>query len=830
MIASKPLSNAPLDPSVVIPTKSPLNTSINKVSPVLTSTNFNNITPLAAGAKSTFTYPYTSAPEAFFGQNIFFSATIKAADGKGNPTGTVSLFDGDKQLGDPAKLNSDGTATFNIANLTIGTHMIKQAYSGDDTFATSNNTFPEIVNPARTNITINSSTTNPATVGQNITFTNKVNAIDAGAGTPTGAVTFYDGNNKLQDVTLDNQGVATFTTTLGVGKHNIREVYTGVGNFQSSETALDQTINNPLSGIKFDNAISANPVVVGQAVTFTSTITATDPNLGKPTGKVSFYDGDTLLKDVDLQDGVATYSTTLGLGTHSIKEIYSGDNNFASVTTDPIVETINKDSAKITTTALPDTSNPTSIILKTTVAGNAGVANPTGVVSFFEGDKKLGEANLDQGVASLKINLTPGKHTITEVYAGDNSFNTANGTLDATINANNAAITTTSSAATSTYGQNITFISTVTPGTTGISTPTGKVNFFDGDTLLSEGTLDAKGVASFTTNKLSTGKRNIKAVYAGDNNFLTITSTPLNETINPISTVITATTSNPTAIAGRNILFTSTVTNNSNSAGNPTGTVTLFDGTNKLGTADLKNGIATFNIANLGVGKHNITQTYTSSDGNFNNSTSAAIGETVVQGVFNIENYLNLLVDKGSNLIDLLFDEKYYLANNADVAAAVAKGQVKSGLDHFLKYGEAEGRDPSIIFSNSLYLIENPDVATAVNKKQFNSGLDHFQKNGLYERRDLRMLNFDEGWYLASNPDVKAAVDKGQYRYGYEHYLKFGQQEGRNPSPDFDEAYYLANNPDVKAAVAQGTYQSGFEHFAVTGRSEGRGGVAPIPA
>ena len=39
-----------------------------------------------------------------------------------------------------------------------------------------------------------------------------------------------------------------------------------------------------------------------------------------------------------------------------------------------------------------------------------------------------------------------------------------------------------------------------------------------------------------------------------------------------------------------------------------------------------------------------------------------------------------------------LFNEKAYLANNPDVAKAVAQGQFKSGLDHYLQYGRNENR------------------------------------------------------------------------------------------------------------------------------------------
>ena len=38
------------------------------------------------------------------------------------------------------------------------------------------------------------------------------------------------------------------------------------------------------------------------------------------------------------------------------------------------------------------------------------------------------------------------------------------------------------------------------------------------------------------------------------------------------------------------------------------------------------------------------------------------------------------------------FDEAFYLASNPDVAAAVARGEFSSGLEHFQLFGQAEGR------------------------------------------------------------------------------------------------------------------------------------------
>jgi hypothetical protein len=89
------------------------------------------------------------------------------------------------------------------------------------------------------------SSSNPSTVGQPVTFTATVTATSAGTGSPTGTVTFMDGSTVLaKNVQLVN-GVATcMTTTLGKGKHKITVVYSGDTDFlASTSSVLTETVH-----------------------------------------------------------------------------------------------------------------------------------------------------------------------------------------------------------------------------------------------------------------------------------------------------------------------------------------------------------------------------------------------------------------------------------------------------------------------------------------------------------------------------------------------------------------------------------------------------------
>jgi hypothetical protein len=74
-----------------------------------------------------------------------------------------------------------------------------------------------------------------------------------------------------------------------------------------------------------------------------------------------------------------------------------------------------------------------------------------------------------------------------------------------------------------TAGQNVTLTATVTGPSGNTTTPTGTVNFMNGATTIGTGTLSA-GIATYATTSLPVGSDSITAVYLGDTNFSTSTS------------------------------------------------------------------------------------------------------------------------------------------------------------------------------------------------------------------------------------------------------------------------------------------------------------------
>jgi hypothetical protein len=94
-------------------------------------------------------------------------------------------------------------------------------------------------------------------------------------------------------------------------------------------------------GTFLSTASSCNPCTFGQPVTFTTTVRATFPFVGMPSGTVTFKDGNKTLGTSPLVNGQATFTaSSLSVGKHRIGALYSGDSNFNPNQAAPILQKI----------------------------------------------------------------------------------------------------------------------------------------------------------------------------------------------------------------------------------------------------------------------------------------------------------------------------------------------------------------------------------------------------------------------------------------------------------------------------------------------------------
>ena len=228
-------------------------------------------------ADTTTTSLVSSASTSVRFQPVTFTALVTADyPGGGTPTGTVTFMDGATTLG-TSTLDGTGTAALTIDNLPVGDHTaITAIYSGDPNF--SGGTSPaidQVVNLDNTTIVLTSSP-DPSTYGQSITFTVTVQPVPPGyvgpPPPPTGTVTIFDPISPLVTYVLGpfalpNNGKLTIKTKIlpaSLNAEEITAVYSGDATYAMNSVTINQIISRDFTTTSVTS--TANPSVAGQAV------------------------------------------------------------------------------------------------------------------------------------------------------------------------------------------------------------------------------------------------------------------------------------------------------------------------------------------------------------------------------------------------------------------------------------------------------------------------------------------------------------------------------------------------------------------------------------
>jgi len=356
-----------------------------------------------------------------------------------------------------------------------------------------------------------------------------------------------------------------YDQTTGLGSVNIANLVNGwnTASFAATTTTLQL---NPLTAVH------------GSGITATATVTS---GTGTPTGNVSI-NGSTVNGSVGegaLANGVITkVFNNLPGGSYSVQAHYAGDGSHAE-----------SDSAPVSVTVSPETSTEQIVVktydqntgafdtvtsaqygslflIRANIAGASGFGTPTGSATLALDGQPLDagtyQLNGEGAVEGQTINLLGGPHTITATYAGDVSFKASSlsnpfivtpmamscqqlflnttvlrpgWNLDLTLYANAAPNT-------SIYGY-------VPNGTT--LPPTGTISFYSGASLLA-GPLPVTGTggavlpptgaannyslpsatafAVVQASQLPNPLQPITAVYSGESNHASCTSSPITVT------------------------------------------------------------------------------------------------------------------------------------------------------------------------------------------------------------------------------------------------------------------------------------------------------------
>ncbi len=606
-------------------------------------------------ADTTTTSVTSSQGTTAFGQSVTFTANVTAdAPGTGTPTGLVTFYADGFVIGTAQPLAGDGSASVTVNALAVGSPTITAQFSSADNFfdsSTSGN-LTQAVTPAATTVSLASSNAS-AVFGQPVTVTATV-APAAGSAVPTGTITFLDTGVAIgSPVAVDGFGHAAITMPFALGSHPLTADFDNTdGNFVTSTTAAPLAQSVAQDTVTVGVAASTTTPVHGQPLTITATVAAAAPGTGTPTGTVTFLVDTVPVGTGTLSGGVATFTTSsLATVPHDLTVTYAGDSEFlAGASADHAVDvTVGQAATTLTMGATTGTSYGATATFTATVAAVApGVGVPTGTVTFYaDGNtaSPLGTATVDgSGMATLATSvLMIGNHAITATYAGDGDFltSTVGSAATQTVVASSTTTTLSQLSSNSQYNTPAHLAATVAPVAPGGGTPTGIVDFFDGQTLLGTGTL-VGGQATLAAWGLSVGAHSVRAVYTGDqaNNYLTSASTIATHTVALGSTTAGLTSSvNPSAV-GQQVTFTAAVASSFGVYGAGVapigGTFTFYDNGVSIGTAAVDStGHATFATAALAVAGHPITATY-GGDAHYATSTASAVTQTVQQGTVTV--------------------------------------------------------------------------------------------------------------------------------------------------------------------------------------------------
>ena len=218
-----------------------LGAGTHDVAAIYTSTNGTFVTSTGhvsqvVNAASTSLALSSSKNPGIWGQSTRFTANVTNTATSRVPAGTVQFRIDGNDFGGLLALDSKGGVTTPWINLVAGNHIVEAVFTGTNgNFLTSSRTITQVINANNTSTTITSSK-NPSTVGQSVTFTASVKNVSFSTLVPTGSVQFkVDGADVGAPVVL-SAGKATFTTAgLSKGTHTISAVFTSSSvNFQGS--------------------------------------------------------------------------------------------------------------------------------------------------------------------------------------------------------------------------------------------------------------------------------------------------------------------------------------------------------------------------------------------------------------------------------------------------------------------------------------------------------------------------------------------------------------------------------------------------------------------
>ncbi|MEK6281956.1 MAG: Ig-like domain repeat protein [Acidobacteriota bacterium] len=268
-----------------------------------------------------------------------------------------------------------------------------------------------------TTTTTVTSNLNPSFFTDPVTFTATVAANPPGSGTPTGTVTFLDGATAIcTNVPLAGGQATCATSSLTAGTHTITAQYSGNVNFAASSGVLPGgQVVNPKADLSVSKVDTPDPVVVGNNLTYTITVTNHGPSTAS-----NVVMTDTLPSGPSFVSATPTQGTCSGTAPVicNLGSMVSGANVTVTIVVQPPLNTphntVLSNTATVSNTPEADLNGANnSDTEQTTVVSQPDLTiTKTHAGDFFQG--QVG-ASYTIHVSNIEVGPTNGLVTVTDV-------------------------------------------------------------------------------------------------------------------------------------------------------------------------------------------------------------------------------------------------------------------------------------------------------------------------------------------------------------------------------------------------------------------------------
>jgi hypothetical protein len=422
--------------------------------------------------------------------------------------------------------------------------------SNNDTLV-SNVSLPTLNPPTCTYTYLAPELTGPKGLAQTISYGASANLVVlltpavGGAAYPTGTVTVNDtttgnsfagtlsGTSDALVVTIPvsdlTAGTHTFTATyLGDANYTIPASYQSFGSYVVTVAPVTPAINwTQPSGLTYGTALASvlNATATANSATVAGSFAYTATSASGVTQAV-------------------TTSTVLTAGTWTLTATFTPTDttNYTTATANVMLVVSNS-------STIVNWTQPSAISYGATLAGvlNAtATANDAAIAGSFVYTATSASGSTQTVTASTV--LAAGSWTLTATFTPTDTtdYATATGSVTLVVGQSTPTIAASTSAASMVYENTITLTAKLSST---VSTPTGTVSFLDGSAVLGTATLSG-GTATLATSALAVGTHSITAKYAGDSNFVSVTSSAFAESIISITLGTVSTGSDGSASTG----------------------------------------------------------------------------------------------------------------------------------------------------------------------------------------------------------------------------------------------------------------------------------------